>query len=262
MTSTASPKDAKRQRGTIVDLLIDALARLELEPRLVPPGRIEWLSGGLSCIELEAKKGVDIAILLSQSPYGTAYLDPLTRYPRVQYRKDGTAYLEGPQALYKVDYAVRGNIKGVLSGRIISETALKTKGLVKKRITELIWEIPPADRGADASRLDYQTEIEGLSPGPGEVWEGGPHQKLTELLNHDADIIDSIKGFGERRRDFFLSLFIASDRKGESIRISTNLWLKPQELLATYATPDYLGMVNRIGRHIKGIRGEFGGLAF
>jgi len=243
MTPAASPENNKRKRGTVVDLLVDALARLELEPRIVPPGRVEWLRGGLSCIELEARKGVDAAILLSQKQYGAAYLSDL-------------------QALYRVDYAVRGNIKGILPGRIISKTSLKTRGLVKKRMEELRWEIPPADLGADASRIDYQTEIEGLPPGPGEVWEGGPHQKLTELLNNDTDLMESLKGFGERRKGFFLSLSIVSDRGAESIRIRCNLWLKSQELLATYANPDYLGIVNRIGGHIKEARREFGGLAF
>ena len=243
MTPVNSLKDAKRQKGTIVDLLVDALVRLELEPRVIPPRRIEWLQGGISCIELEARKGVDVAILLSQTQYGAAYLG-------------------APQALYRVDYAVRGNIKGVLPGRIISKTSLKARGLVKKRIEELKWEIPPVDRGAEASKIDYQTEIKGLSPGPGEVWEGGPHQKLTELLNNDADLMESLKGFGERKRGFFLSLSIVSDREAESIRIRCNLWIKSQELLATYASPAYLGIVNRIGGHIKEVRREFGGLAF
>jgi len=243
MRPNISPEDAKQQKGTIVDLLIDALVRLELEPRVIPPRRTEWLQGGISCIELEARKGVDAAILLSQTQYGAAYFD-------------------APQALYRLDYAVRGNIKGILPGRVISKTSLKARGLVKKRIEELRWEIPPLDRGAEASRIDYRTEIEGLPPRPGEVWEGGPHQKLTELLNNDADLMESLKGFGERKRGFFLSLSIVSDRGAESIRIRCNLWIKSQELLATYASPAYLGIVNRIGGHIKEVRREFGGLAF
>jgi hypothetical protein len=237
MDSSISPEDTKRKKG-IVDLLMDALARADLEPRIIIPGRVEWLRGGLFCVELEARKGVDVAILRSRTQYGM------------------------DQTLYRIDYAVRGNIKGILPGRIISKTSLKTTGLVKKSIVDLTWMIPQADRGGETSRINYQTETEGLLPGPGEVWEGGPHQKLTELLNHDSDLIESLRDFAKRGRGSLLSLSIVSDRGTESIRIIGSLWLRPQELLATYAAPAYLGIVNRIGGHIKEVRREFGGLAF
>jgi len=266
MAPIISPENTKRKKG-IVDILFDGLASLGLEPRLISPGRVEWLRGGLSCIELEARKGVDVAILLSNSHYAAGY----SGAPQKATSPGGSLgwlltpeadYLGDTQTLYRVDYTVRGNIKGILPNRIISKTALKTRGLVKRRIEELMWEVPAADRGGESSRIGYQGEIEGQPPGPGEVWEGGPHQKLAELLNHDAEVIDSLKGFGERGKGFFLSLSIVSDRWGESIRISCNLWIKPQELLATYASPSYLGIVNRIGGHIKEVRREFGGLAF
>ena len=237
MTPNISPEETKRQEEGLVDLLMDALVRLELEPRLIPSGKIEWLKGGFSCIELEARRGVDAAVLLLNAQYGTDHL-------------------------YRVDYAVRGNIKGLLPNRIISRISLKTSGLIKKKIEKIMWEVPETELREDTSRFTFQAEIDGLPPGPGEVWEGGPHQKLTELLNQDDSLINSLRDVNEKRRGPFLLLSVVSDVREESIRIIGNLWIKPQDLLATYATPTYFGIVEKIGKHIKEVRKEFGGLAF
>jgi len=237
MTPNISPEETKIQKEPLVDLLIDALARLELEPRLISPRRVEWLKGGFSCIALEARRGVDAAVLLSRTEYGMDHV-------------------------YRVDYAVRGNIKGILPNRIVSRISLRTSGLIKKKVEEITWEVPATERRENASRFALQVEIAGLPPGPGEVWDGGPHQKLTGLLNQDASIANSLRVINEKKRGSFLLLSVVSDVREESIRISGNLWLKPQELVATYATPTYFGIVEKIGRQIKEVRKEFGGLAF
>ena len=200
------------------------------------------MRGGVSCFEL-AGKDVDAAILLSTSGYENLYS---RKY----------------KSFFKVDYAVRGNIRGILPGRMVSKTALKLTGLVRKRIEELTWEIPSSDREMDTRRSGLGVHAEGVPPGPGELWEEGPHQKLIEILNRDYKLVESIIRFVERRRGRFLLLSIISDIWGESVRVHGNLWLKSQEFLDTYVTPPYLWIVDRIGRHIKELRRDFGGIAF
>ncbi|MFB0543707.1 MAG: hypothetical protein ACETVR_02890 [Candidatus Bathyarchaeia archaeon] len=219
----------------IVDLLFKTLEELKLEPRLISPRRVDGLRGGITCFELGAGKSVDAAVLRVRT---------LIREP-----------------LFKVDYAVRGNIRGILPDRIVSKMALRLEGLFRKRVLELRWVIPPPSH-IGSSYGGFGVGIEGLPPGPGEVWEGSPHEKLNERINQDADLNESLRGFMERKRGSFLLLSITSDRWGESIRISGDLWLKPEELVSTYATPTYLWIVDRISRHIKEVRKVFGGIAF
>jgi len=131
--------------------------------------------------------------------------------------------------------------------------------LLRRRIG-LRWETPIGEEGGGQGYPYLRTG--GKPPGPGELWEGGPHQELTEKLNRDAELMESLRTFSEGRRGAHLMLSVITDGWGESIRVRGNLWLRDRELLAAYATPVYLGIAERICSQIKYVRRSFGGLTF
>jgi len=139
-------------RTEIVEFILEALRSRGLEPKLIPYGRTDELRGGLSSFELDSAEGVDAAILYSRMSYDSVPKDSF-------------------KALYKLDYAVRGNIRGVLPGRILARTTIELKGLLRKRLVGLRWEIPLGD-SERAPRYLYR-RVEGKPPGSGELWEGG-----------------------------------------------------------------------------------------
>lgn len=223
--------------GDIVELVQEALLRLGLEPSLIPHGRMDELRGGVSSFDLKAGGGIDAAVLLSRWNY-------------LSFRTE-----EGKN-LFRVDYAVRGSIRGVLSGRILARTSAKTRGLLRREIIDLGWEVPREVRGEALNAADEAT-----SPGPGELWDGCPHQALAESLNGDDELMASIKSIIQERKGS-LTIKVFSDRWGESIRIGGSLWLDAQALQALYLGPAYIRAADRIGMHIKEVRRRFGGLAF
>lgn len=222
----------------VIKLVHEAMSGLGLEPSLIPPGRIDELRGGISSFELKAGGGVDAAVLLTRWNYGA-------------YRS------EGGKNLFRVDYAVRGSIKGVLPGRILARTSTKTRGLLRREIMDLSWEVPQEVKGD----VGFYAPDEAIPPGPGELWDGGPHEALTESLNRDEGLKASIKSIIQERKGS-LTLTVFSDRWGESIRIGGSLWLEAQTLPALYLVSAYVRAADRIGMHIKGVRRRFGGLAF
>jgi len=224
----------------IVKTLLNSLERLNLEPRPIPYGRIDALRGGASCLELSGRN-VEAAILLTkarlQSPYG-----------------------QDSRALFKIEYALRGNIKGILPGRIVSKTVIRLKGLLRKRIESLNWETPYSqDEDSKSIEIWYN---EGRPPGSGEIWEGGPHKKLTDHLNLDGELMESLQDFTNRGGGRFLLLHVSSDRWGESMRVGGSIWLRSEELQTTYVSPVYIGIIERILGHVKEVREGFGGLAY
>lgn len=221
-----------------LDIVLEALRGLELEPRLVPHGRIDELRGGLACFDLKRGEGVDAAVLLA--------------------RKFQGLFVGESRALYRLDYAVRGTVRGVLQGRIISRLVHETRGLLRRRPEGLRWEVPPEE--AREAQGYIRIAYDGLPPGPGEVWNGGPHQRLTKALNGDADLMGLLTAFGGGEKSLNLSL--ASDRWGQSMRICGSLWVKTDELNQTYASPEYLRIVNKIAGHVKEVRRALGGLTF
>jgi len=227
--------------GGVVDLILKALRDLNLEPRVIPRGRIDELRGGSSCFDLKPGETIDAAILLGKQSYAASRMGE-------------------SEAKYRIDYAVRGTIGGVLPRRVLTRTTPELKGLLRRRVVGLRWEIPLEDRG-EGRRFPY-LRSGGRTPGPGELWEEGPHQKLTEKLNGDAELMESLMNFVEGGKGDPLIISVFSDGWGASIRISGNLWLRTHELLAVYTSPAYLGIAERIGGHIKEVRRSFGGLAF
>jgi hypothetical protein len=224
-----------------VNLVIEALKKLELEPEVIPHGRIDELRGGISCINLKSGKDLDAAILLSKFKHNRS---PLAR----------------SRTLLRVDYAIRGTIKGVLSGRTLSRTILETEGYLRKNLVGVKWETPMYDPKKDPRNMGVRTE--GQAPEQGELWEGGPHQTLAERLNNDRKLMDSIETFMKSKIGSSVCLSVSSDERGESIRIRGGIWVRTDILLKLYTTPRYLKIASTIGQHIKELRKSFGGLSF
>ena len=214
--------------GVLEDVL-EAFRELGLEPRVIPHGRVDELRGGV-CLELEME-GVDAALLLS----------------RLGYRAEG-------RNRYRVDYAVRGTIRGVLPGRVMAETRSRARGLLRRRIKAVEWRLP---RGRGEG-LGLRSE--GTPPSEGELWEGCPHERLVALLNGDEALQRALTSF---LRDFpELRLSVFTDGWGESIRIRGSLWLRAEEVVGCYLRPEYLSVVAAVARHVREVRREFGGLTF
>ena len=225
----------------VVSVIFEALRALQLEPRLIPHGMIEELRGGVQCFDVKKGEGVDAAILLSRVDIGALPINP-------------------EDYLYKVDYAVRGTIKGVLPDRILSRTVLRTEGLLKKRVVGISWETPVEER--EGPQIYRSPGAGGKPPSRGELWEGGPHQMLTEKLNGDRDLAGAIKTFpwGDVKASPIFSVF--SDGWGESIRIRGDPWLRNHDLPLVYVSTAHLNIVNKIVGHVKEVRRRFGGLTF
>ncbi len=223
---------------SIIELVYEGLRGLGLEPSLIPPGRMDELRGGVSSVELRGGRGIDAAVLMARWQYGS-------------FRSE-----EG-KSLFRVDYAVRGSIKGVLPGRILARTSAKRRGLLRREVTDTVWETPLERRGD----LEPYPPGEALPPGPGELWDGCPHEALVESLNGDGELMESVRSIiGERRGSLTMTVF--TDRWGESIRIGGSLWLEAQALPTLYLGEAYVKAVSRIGERIKEVRRGFGGLTF
>ena len=227
--------------GHAVRLILDALTCLGLEPRAISHGRIDEIRGGIRCFDLKEGEGVDAAIILSKLNVESFPVDE-------------------SRVLYKIDYAVRGNLKGVLPGRIMSRTGYALKGLLRKRLAGLRWRVPL--EGQDGYLGHQRPHDRGLPPGPGELWDGGPHQTLTEKLNRDSEMNEALGAFTVLDEATPPNITVFSDSWGESIRIRGQPWLKAVDLAELYVAPAYLKIVNCIGKHVKEARRKFGGLTF
>ena len=238
--SSPSSRDYDKQLSNVIQLILDVLERLGFDPRLVPSRRIDSLRGGVASFILSGR-AVDASVLLSKTRLEDMHLSG--------------------SALFKVDYAVRGDIKGILPGRIVSKTKLDFRGLIRKRLEGLKWETPFSERPADYRMRDQRSLDEGIPPGPGELWEGSPHKAVTDRLNKDSELIESIKNLIERKtKPTWLS--VISDRWGSSIRVRGSIWMEHPDFMALYLNPTYLEIVENICGHIKEVRRSFGGIAF
>jgi hypothetical protein len=220
----------------VISIVHDALRFLGLQPILIPRGKIGELRGGSACIDLKKGGGIDSAVVLSRASNEL--------YP-----------VREREQLHKIDYAVRGTIKGILPGRAIATTKLETRGLVKRRVSALSWVVLLTEQG-DLER-PYLSAVR--HPGPGEVWEGGPHDSLVGSLNGDGDLTEALLKLEELSP---FRLTIQTDGWGESIRICGDRWMRIEELGSLYLSPLYLMAADGVGRVIKETRGRFGGLSF
>jgi hypothetical protein len=216
--------------------IIYALDSYGYKPRVVPQGNVRQLRGGLTCVDLEEGGNIDSALLMAKGSFGV---------------------LE-PRFLYRIDYAIRGNIQGIPAGRKIIHVQVTWEGFLRKRLKELNW-IVPEER---ESQPLYTLGTEGTPPSPGEVWKGGPHQVLAGLLNRDADLFDGIRGIITSLGDTKTVFNIFSDWWGESLRVSAGSWMSAEEVSKVYTSPSYLEIIDRIFKHLRETRRQFGGLTF
>jgi hypothetical protein len=220
----------------ITDIVYKALSALGLQPVLIPRGRIGELRGGSACIDLKKGEGIDSAIVLSRA---SGELHPM---------KDR-------EQLHRIDYAIRGTIRGILPGREIAITRLETRGLFRRRVIALSWVVPLAEQ--DYPERPYLSVAR--RPGPGEVWEGGPHGSLVGSLNVEGEVTEALLKLEEPSP---VCLTIQTDGWGESIRIRGDRWMRVEELRSLYLSPQYLKVADGVGRVIKETRRRFGGLSF
>ena len=220
--------------------VLHVLTELGITPKIVPNGTISHLRGAYNCIDLMGTKDIDSVLLLSK----------LNR--SFDFRSD-------PRYLHRLDYAVRGNIKGILPGRMITQTAFDVKGLFKKKISDIKW-ILLAERRSEA--YASPSTIEGILPKPGEIWSDGPHQMLVDQLNNNRDLHQKLLKYCQEKEVPQIQFTLFSDRWGESLRLAGNIWLNPKKLTDLYASRRYLEIISIIFLHLKNIRKIFGGLTF
>lgn len=227
------------EEGTVNELTEETIRVLRsygYKPRVVPQGSVRQLRGGLTCLDLEAGGNIDAVVLMARGNREELEL----------------------RFLYRIDYAIRGNIQGIPAGRRMTNVHVTREGFLRKRFKALSWVVPREGE----SQLYYTLGTGGAPPRPGEVWEGGPHQVLTGLLNGDAELLDRIRGLVTRLGDTKTAFNVFSDRWGESLRVSGGFWVRAEEVLTVYASSSYLKIVDSVFGHLRETRRRFGGLTF
>jgi hypothetical protein len=220
----------------VTDRILKTLSDLGLEPLVIPSGRTDALRGGFACMDLKSANYVDAVILRGHRPIGSSV-------PR-----------------YIFDYAVRGTIRGINPGSMIIKTSYEIEGFLRKRIVGLNWGIP-VKKTENNFKYPY-TKIEGQPIRPGEIWEGGPHEILLDILNGDAELKRKIKSLIDNRKSLKPNISVFVDGWGESIRIGIGLWFTEKEALLVYAGSPYISIVEQIAKNIKDVRKNYGGLTF
>jgi hypothetical protein len=218
----------------LLEETINGFDSLGLEPQAVPRENISHLRGCLHCIDLKVGN-IDSALVLNK-----------------------LSFVEDPKYFYRVDYAVRGTLSGIPRQREIVYTRPDLEGFLRKRLRGLTWNVPEEQVG----ELHYSDVHKGSPPLPGEVWEGGPHQYLVELLNCDHSMLEQLttltRGLGEP----YLRLTVSSDSWGESIRLGGSLWMGWARAIQVYCSPAYIHIADSVLGHIREARVRFGGLTF
>lgn len=220
----------------VADRILETLSSLGLEPLLIPSGRTDALRGGFACLDLRSASYIDAVILRGHRPIGSSV-------PR-----------------YIFDYAVRGTIRGINPGSMIIRTSYEIEGFLRKRIVGLNWEVP-VKKTENSFKYPY-SKIEGQPIRSGEIWEGGPHQILLDILNGDAELKSEIKSLIDDRKSLKPNISVFVDGWGESIRIGIGMWLTEKEALLVYAGLPYISIVEHIAKNIKDVRQNYGGLTF
>lgn len=225
------------RNGEIEKNIIDVLNKLDLDPKLVQRGSIRELRGGVACIDLSGINNIDSITLLSKI----------------------SSLWDGAEYRYKIDYALRGGIRGILPGREIAKMKTTLTGILRKSIEDIEW-IVPKERERKQER--YAKRTQGIPPKPGEIWKNGPHNTLVKLLNNDDELKKKIRSLLKKDDYKEMKLKIFSDGWGESIRLTGGLWMKHTKVINTYISESYLSIASHVFRNIKEIRRQFGGLTF
>jgi len=218
------------------DILEEATRRFEaigLGPQLIPRDSISHLRGCLHCINLSGNN-IDSALIFQK-----------------------LSFQENPRYFYRVDYAVRGTLRGVPSQRKIAYTKLSLEGFLRKRLRGVAWRVP--EEQAEEPPLIQHEE---LPPLPGEVWQEGPHQTLISLLNGDQALMEQITSLVLGLGEPYLYLTLSSDNWGESLRLRGSLMVDWPQASRVYTSEAYIRVADSILGHLRGVRGMFGGLTF
>lgn len=223
------------KRGTthteVINEVYNFFKTLGLEPRIVPEKSFDELRGGVKSYNFDKGKNIDASVLVSKIELGEE---------------------KGVKRAYKIEYALRGTLKGVEKSKVIALTAFKLTGILNKKVERIEW-ITPKNR--------FEYTIRHIEPPTiGEVWGGSPYLKIIESLNLNSDLNEEILDFINKNSRPEMRLLVHSDNWGESIRINSTLWVPRKEIKGIYADPQYIEIVNRMFSHVKTVRKEFGGL--
>lgn len=217
----------------IINKLYNFFGELGLEPQIIPEKSFNALRGGIKSYAFSEGRNVDAGILVS----------------KLDIRKE-----KGVRTLYKIEYALRGTLKGIEKGRVVALTTTKLSGILKKKVQGLRWIIPK-------NRYDYNIRYL-KPPTAGEVWIGSPYTRIADCLNLNSDFNEEIIDFINKKGAPEMRLLVNSDMWSESIRINSTLWLPADEIKNIYTEPQYLDIVKKIFSQIIKVRREFGGLTF
>ena len=212
--------------------VIHVFKSLGYVPYVNPRDTIRHLRGCLWCLDIESENIDTIAISSQKDPN----------------KRDS-------KPLFMFEYAIRGNLNGINSGRIIVKTSSIWKGFIKKKLETLRWVIPEKTE----TNLAYSRF--GSPPLPGEIWEDGPHKLLANELDNDKTLEDQIMKLTKKIGSQTIYT-IYSDRWDTSIRMTCNAWRGIESALKLYSSEHYIVVSQRIFKHIKALRKKYGGLTF
>jgi hypothetical protein len=214
-----------------LEIIIQKYTTDGYEPQLIPHQAINHLRGCTWCIDLKNTCIDTVAILAKKD---------------IQERSD--------KILYMFEYALRGNIRGIPSGRVILQSESKWKGIIRKKLLTVKWVIPNETSPTYIQRRAH-------NPKPGEIYNAGPFMTLTRSLNDDEPHITLLKELCQRLGSNS-RLIIYSDNWNEAIRLASNDWIPEDRVHRLYTSQLYLEVAKNIFTHLQSLRKQFGGLTF
>ena len=215
----------------VVSEVYNFFKELGLDPEKIPEKSFQELRGGVKSYNFSNGNNIDAGVLVSKFELGD--------------EKDF-------KRMYKIQYALRGTVKGIEKSKVIALTSYKLSGFLNKRVEGIEWFTPK-------NLFEYNLrQVE--PPTIGEAWSGSPYVRIIERLNLNTDLNEEIVKFLNKKRKPEMKLLIHSDNWGESIRLNSTLWLPRQEIKKVYADPQYIEIIQEIINHVKKVRKEFGGL--
>jgi hypothetical protein len=215
----------------VINEVYNLFNELGLGPERIPEKSFQELRGGVTSYNFTKRKNIEAGVLVSKFELGDE---------------------DGFKRMYKIEYALRGTLKGIEKGKAIALTSHKLSGFLNKRVEQIGW-ITPKNR--------FEYNIRHVEPPTlGEVWSGSPYVRIIESLNLNTDLIEEIVHFLNLKRKPEMKILAHSDNWGESIRVNSTLWVPKQEVKKVYVDTKYIEIVGQIINIIKTVRKDFGGL--
>lgn len=215
----------------VISQVYSFFKELGLRPETIPEKSFQELRGGVKSYNFAKGNSIDAGVLVSNLELGDK---------------------EGFKRMYKIEYALKGTLKGIEKSKVIALTSFRLSGIINKRVEEIEWITPK-------NRFEYNIR-HAEPPTLGEVWRGSPYVRITEGLNLNTDLNEEIVNFLNKKKRPMMRILVHSDYWGESIRVNSSLWLPRQEVKEVYVDPQYVEIVIKIFNHLKTVRKEFGGL--